>query len=170
MIISNTSRDACMDTFYDAKTSEQFSVYIECIVTDHNSKMSHDREELLYNFLSRRVNFNNTEISTLESNAIKNQKIVDEKRYLSIPKCCSEGHTFDIYTKSCVDSGFDDFNLIFGQDVTFDYYTGTVFCSSVQVDYTIPTKNVYFEGKNALVSFYFEKYSHINKNKEFLIE
>ena len=154
-----------MDTFYDGKTSKQFSVYIKCIRQDSNPEISHNREDLLHNFSSKRVFFNNTEISTLVTNAIKrNKKIKDLQRNLSIPKCCPEAHTFDVYTKSCVHSGFNDFNLIFGQNVTFDFYTGLVFCSSVQVDYTIPKKDVYVESKNTVVSLCFRRYFYIIKD------
>ena len=149
-MISNTSSDMCMDTFYDGKNSK-------CTVQESNARVSHDNKNLLNNFLSKKVNQDINEIP-LKLNAItKNKKIENSENILRIPKCCSKGKTFDVYSKTCVDSGFDDFNLISGQDVTIDFYTGILFCPSVQVDYKIPKENVYFDGKNAMVSFLFQK-------------
>ena len=165
-VTSNTSSDLCMDTFYDRKTNKRFSVYIKCIARDLNPRVNHVSDNSLTNLSSKKESLKDIkEKPSFELNGISMNKIKDSENILRIPKCCSKGKTFDVYSKTCVDSGFDDFNLIFGQNVTFDFSTGILFCSSVQVDYTIPKENVYFEGKNDLVSFCFKKYFYnINKN------
>ena len=169
-MFSNTSSDVCMDTFYDVKTSQQFSVYIKCIARNLNPRVNHVIENSL-NLSSKKMSLKDIKETPLALNAItKKTKVIYSERIMRIPKCCPKGKTFDVYSKACVDSSFDDFNLLFGQDVTFEFYTGILFCSSVQVDYTVPTKNLFFEGTDVLVSVYFRKYYNNNKNEVFSIK
>ena len=139
----------CMDTFYDIIRKNRFPVFVKCTKLIWPSKIDFGSKESSNYSSTRTIGFGKIGYEPINK-IIDNGKIV--KKILKVPKCCPKDKVFDVNSKSCLDSGFTDIGLVFGKDYKVDSYTGIVFCSNVQVDYTISTHHISIDNENIVVS------------------